>query len=171
VLIPFLLLLVWDYVLGEYASGPGKPLLGLLSLTPSLLVAQIAILLLGWVFVLRWGVYAIAFFALCILHAVLQPVAYVYLNLASDFRLSDVDKEQFRHVIDALGLLKIPLAYGFLAFLVSPKRPDFTADSSWPPESVAPDKRILIPISFLFVTLGGKALVDVLWNAIKEFYN
>ena len=171
VVIPFLLLLVWDYVLGVAADGVNKPLLGVLALTPSLFLAQFSILLLGWAFVLRWGIYGVAFFVLCILDAILQPLAYISLNLIKDFHLAELPEEaQFRYVVDALGLLKIPLAYGFLGFLVSRTRPSFTVDSSWPPESVAPDKRIFIPISSAFAIIGGKALIGVFWDAIKGFF-
>lgn len=166
-LIPLLVLLGWDYVCGGYASGPGKTLLSVICLAPSLLLSQIAVVLLGWAFVVRWGAYGVIFFILCILHAVLQLPTYVALNLATDFQLTVRDKEQFTQVVQALGLLKIPLAYGFLAFLASPVRPVFTEPAFLPPEkSVIPDKRIFVPISILLLGVGGNVVANVITSIL-----
>jgi hypothetical protein len=171
VLIPFFALCAWDYFLGEYVSGPGKTLLSVICLSPSLLLSQIAMVLLGWAFVVRWGWYGLIFGILCLLHAVLQLPTYIALNLSGDFQLTPPDKEQFRQVMDALGLLKAPLAYGFLAFLASPARPNFDELSVLPPaESVAPSKIVFIPITILLVGVGGNVVANVITSILPSFH-
>jgi len=168
-LIPLLILLVWDYVCGRYASGPGKTLLSVICLSPSLLLAQIAMVVLGWAFVVRWGAYGIIYGVLCVLHAVLQLPVYIALNLSGDFQLTPHDQNQFAQVVDALGLLKLPLAYGFLAFLVSRTRPEFDEPAFMPPDkSVIPDKSVFIPISILLVAVGGNVVTDVIKATLQR---
>ena len=172
VLIPFLALFAWDYFLGRYVSGPGQTLLSVICLAPSLLLSQIAMVLLGWAFVARWGIYGLIFGLLCVLHALLQVPTYIALNLSGEFQLSPEDKAQFAHIVNALGLLKLPLAYGFLAFLASRNRPKFDEPAFLPAtKSVAPDKSVFIPISILLVGVGGNVIANVITSILPAFHN
>jgi hypothetical protein len=170
VLIPFIALCAWDYFLGDYVSGPGKTLLSVICLSPSLLLSQIAMVLLGWAFLVRWGWYGLIFGLLCLLHAMLQLPTYIALNLSDDFQLTPQDKEQFKQVVDALGLLKLPLAYGFVAFLASHNRPNFAEPAFFPTRSITPGKPVFIPISVLLVGVGGNVVANVITSILPSIH-
>jgi hypothetical protein len=113
-----------------------------------------------------WG---LPFFLLCFFYALLQFPVYLYLNLANEFQLLSKDHERFRQTVEALGILKIPLAYGFLAFLVSPTRPEFKDSAYLPQKAFAPHKGVLVPISILFVGIGGDAAAKVILAILPGF--
>jgi hypothetical protein len=156
-----ILLLIWDLSLAPLAEN--TLLIKLIVIAPSSVLSHISIIALGWIFFVRWGAYGLPFLLLTIFYALLQLPAYFAVFFPSESGFAE-----FRIMVFlALGLLKLPYTFGFLAFLLSPTKPDFSIEQYWPHQSVSPHKIVYVPLISLISIILIPVVVSVVSTVIS----
>jgi hypothetical protein len=135
-----------------------------IAIAPSAVLSHIALIALGWLFVVRWGFWGIPYLLLTIAYALLQLPAY----FADHFESLLNPPELGKAVFFSLGLLKVPFAFGFLGYLLSPNKPDFAFPKFWPDESIAPHRRIYATVVSLTVIALGPVVTGTIGVFVSE---
>jgi len=133
-----------------------------LLIAPELAIANIAMVLLGWGFFVRWSGFSTLLFLLAIIYALLQLPAFLELEL--DVFLKHDQLETLDISFPLLAACQVMLSYGFLSLIrgstaagVEIDKPRYRLDG---PRKVA---------AWVFPSVGGKSIriaVDLVFGAV-----
>ena len=121
------------------------PVLQIWLVAPSVVLTNFWIILIGWAFVVRWGITAIPYFVITVIYAICQPPAYLAAFVfASDMNVSDTVRQTFdglKYVFLLLAIGKVSYALMFFVMFLckDPSHsPDFTQPRYMPPAKGIP---------------------------------
>jgi hypothetical protein len=131
ILILLFFLAAWDILSAAFLPGAAYRML---VIAPSAIMANVFIVGIGWIFLVRWGLTALPFFVLTILYAVLQLPAYFELFVVIPFNIQGSFAGPWQ-VFFLLAVGKLMYACSFFAMFFSPfpNRPDMTSAQYEPP--------------------------------------
>jgi len=157
---PAVFLALWDMCVAPFSGNVALLKLG--AIAPSAVLAHLATIFLGWMFVVRWGAHGLWFLALAVLNSLLQlPGYYTVFVMPPTSTPNPIGSAIFF----GLAILKIPMALIFIGFLISHIRPAFDAAKYWPDGNVEPDVWVYRPIAAV-VSLLAAAVSTALIGAI-----
>jgi len=149
----FVLFAAWDL------GGCGflrTPPLRVLLIAPSVVLANVSFLFLGWAFLVRWGWPGIPFLLVAVIYAMGQIPAYFQVFVVEPFhRELHPVFGSLDYVFLCLAVGKVLYAVGFLTFFCSPApfRPDLTKARYWPEDPIYPHPRIRQFLRWVVVAL------------------
>lgn len=100
-----------------YFVPEGGATAALLSVSPSVVLAIVSALALGWAFFARWGLTAVPFLLVVLVYAIAQMPAYIYVFVARPHQIEDL--MALEKILYWLGIGKVVLALYPLAFFFS----------------------------------------------------
>lgn len=158
------MLLAYHLLFMTGAQRP-TPLTSLWLLSPSAVLANVAVFMLGWAFLARWGSTALPLFFVTTLYAMVQYPAYLEAFVAAPFGIDSLKSGKLVFYGLASGKLFI-LCLATTHFLSpSPNRPDMTGPKLWPSIQAVPLHPKGVRFLLWFVTTIGAGIVGAIITA------
>lgn len=167
-----ILILYYTIMYGALRGGylQANPLFAVWLFSPSAVLANVALLMLGWAFLVRWGLKALPLFFVTSAYAWAQLPAYIaaFVVLPSEYKGQFASVQGFniiQTVFPYLALGKIVLAFYPLTLFLSPEgsRPDTKKAKYWPSKeqfNLHPNiRRILLWVLTTLVSLSLGAII------------
>jgi hypothetical protein len=165
----FLLLSIWELVFWELEELlPNSMLVGSLRLAPDIILSSIVIVLIGWVFFVRWGgLFGWFFLLVTISYALLQFPGILMIGF-EHFLTRDFPTD-LNIAFSLLAGGKILFSFGFLSLVCESSDPDLEIDQvrTWPKNSVTPPKWMFF-IGGWIVSFVTAIAVGVISEKLKD---